>query len=84
MVDEVSRKNEILDNILDTASSNNSQLIKSFRKLMKDDMDSFLEDVFELMWEFKYEDIENDKRLQTRLEKLIKDYVNDSEWDINQ
>ena len=84
MVDQVSRKNEILDNILDTASSNNSQLIKSFRKLMKDDMDSFLEDVFELMWEFKYEDIENDKRLQTRLEKLIKDYVNDSEWDINQ
>ena len=84
MVDEVSRKNEILDNILDTASSNNSQLIKSFRKLMKDDMDSFLEAVFELMWEFKYEDIENDKRLQTRLEKLIKDYVNDSEWDINQ
>ncbi len=79
MVDEVSRKTEILDNILDTASSNNSQLIKSFRKLMKDDMDSFLEDVFELMWEFKYEDIENDKRLQTRLEKLIKDYVNDSE-----
>ena len=79
MVDEVSRKNEILDNILDTASSNNSQLIKSFRKLMKDDMDSFLEDVFALMWEFKYEDIENDKRLQTRLEKLIKDYVNDSE-----
>tara|TARA_B100000123_G_C25665968_1_gene399842 strand:+ start:42 stop:281 length:240 start_codon:yes stop_codon:yes gene_type:complete len=79
MVDQVSRKNEILDNILDTASSNNSQLIKSFRKLMKDDMDSFLEDVFELMWEFKYEDIENDKRLQTRLEKLIKDYVNDSE-----
>ena len=53
MVDEVSRKTEILDNILDTASSNNSQLIKSFRKLMKDDMDSFLEDVFELMWEFK-------------------------------
>tara|TARA_A100001011_G_C14320645_1_gene850452 strand:- start:3594 stop:3833 length:240 start_codon:yes stop_codon:yes gene_type:complete len=79
MNDEVSRKNEILGNILSTASGNNSQLIKSFRKLMGDNMDAFLEDVFELMWEFKYEDIENDKRLHSRLEKLIKDSVSDLE-----
>ena len=80
MGDSSSRKQVILDNIIDVANNNRKQQIVSFRKVAKKNgeeksYEEFLTKIFELLWEYKYSgDLSGNTVLQSEISKAIKNY----------
>ena len=69
-----SRKEEIYETLLDIATNDKSQQIKSLRKVIGEDLEPLVNEFFQLIWEYKYLDILTNKTLLSQLEKLVDKY----------
>ena len=69
-----SRKDEIYETLLDIATNDKSQQIKSLRKVIGEDLETLVYEFFQLIWEYKYLDILTNKTLLSQLEKLVDKY----------
>ena len=69
-----SRKDEIYETLLDIATNDKSQQIKSLRKVIGEDLEPLVNEFFQLIWEYKYLDILTNKTLLSQLEKLVDKY----------
>ena len=80
-----SRKEEIYETLLDIATNDKSQQIKSLRKVIGEDLEPLVNEFFQLIWEYKYLDILTNKTLLSQLEKLVDKYSQEEDtWDTNQ
>ena len=80
-----SRKEEIYETLLDIATNDKSQQIKSLRKVIGEDLEPLVNEFFQLIWEYKYLDILTNKTLISQLEKLVDKYSQEEDtWDTNQ
>ena len=80
-----SRKEEIYETLLDIATNDKSQQIKSLRKVIGEDLEPLVNEFFQLIWEYKYLDILTNKTLLSQLEKLVdKNSQEEDTWDTNQ
>lgn len=83
--DNNSRKDEIYETLLDIATNDKSQQIKSLRKVIGENLEPLVKEFFQLIWEYKYLDILTNKTLLSQLEKLVDKYSQEEdEWDTNQ
>lgn len=69
-----SRKEEIYETLLDIATNDKSQQIKSLRRVIGEDLEPLVNEFFQLIWEYKYLDILTNKTLLSQLEKLVDKY----------
>lgn len=72
--DNNSRKDEIYETLLDIATNDKSQQIKSLRKVIGENLEPLVKEFFQLIWEYKYLDILTNKTLLSQLEKLVDKY----------
>ena len=80
-----SRKEEIYETLLDIATNDKSQQIKSLRRVIGEDLEPLVNEFFQLIWEYKYLDILTNKTLLSQLEKLVDKYSQEEDtWDTNQ
>ena len=80
-----SRKEEIYETLLDIATNDKSQQIKSLRKVIGEDLEPLVNEFFQLIYEYKYLDILTNKTLLSQLEKLVDKYSQEEDtWDTNQ
>ena len=80
-----SRKEEIYETLLDIATNDKSQQIKSLRKVIGEDLEPLVNEFFQLIWQYKYLDILTNKTLLSQLEKLVDKYSQEEDtWDTNQ
>ena len=71
--------------MLDIATNDKSQQIKSLRKVIGEDLEPLVNEFFQLIWEYKYLDILTNKTLLSQLEKLVDKYSQEEDtWDTNQ
>ena len=65
-----SRKEEIYETLLDIATNDKSQQIKSLRKVIGEDLEPLVNEFFQLIWGVKYLDILYNKTLLSQLRKV--------------
>ena len=75
---EQDRKEEIYHTILDIAQNSKAQQIKTLQKIIGEDLDNLVNEFFDVIWLYKYDDLKQDsqkrKKLQSALDLLIEKY----------
>ena len=75
---EQDRKEEIYHTILDIAQNSKAQQIKTLQKIIGEDLDNLVNEFFDVIWQYKYDDLKQDsqkrKKLQSALDLLIEKY----------
>ena len=77
-----SRKEEIYETLLDIATNDKSQQIKSLKKSLAD-LEPLVNEFFQLIWEYKYLDILTNKTLLSQLRSALKIFKEQTEIPIN-